>query len=302
MRREGDLLVKHLVSAESQALICAPFIKAGVLRRLLTAIPAGTQVSVVTRWIAFEVASGVSDLETFEVVSSRPNASLALIDGLHAKIYVADGRVLTGSANLTAKALGWCPNANLEVLTFAEPDCPSVANCLDAIGNARTATSEERDRIAEEARELSLPRSPEAVEEVANLASTWYPRLGDPRRLFPIYARRSLDRMMSSTLEAAQHDLGALGIQPGLSEIEFWGSVARAFAAMPAIGQLLAKVDSDLTDDDAEALIASTPIPNGMPPDQQWLVVREWIAHLLSDRIEIAPQRFVTRRRPGGAR
>ena len=169
MRLEGDLLIEHLARAHSHALLCAPFIKAGVLRRVLAAIPAGTQVSVVTRWNAVEIASGVSDLETLEVVAGRANASLALIDGLHAKMYVADGQVLTGSANLTAKALGWCPNANLEVLTPAAPDYPSVANCLEAIGTARVATSEERDRIAEEVRGLSVPRSPEAVEEDAEL-------------------------------------------------------------------------------------------------------------------------------------
>jgi hypothetical protein len=302
MRREGDLLVEHLAGAKGDALLCAPFVKAGVLRRVLAAIPAGTRVSVITRWHAVEVASGVSDLDVFDVVSSRANTTLALIDALHAKIYVADGSVLTGSANLTAKALGWCADANLEVLTLAAQDCPSVADCMAAISTARAATIEERDRIAEDARGITTLRLPEAVEEEAELATTWYPRLGDPRRLFPIYAGRSLDRMMSATLEAGTHDLNALGIPPGLTESDFKLAAARAFTAMPSIGRLLSLVDRDLTDADAEELIAATPIPNGMAADQQWLVVREWIAHLLSDRIEVAPQSFVTRRRPGGPR
>lgn len=302
MRREGDLLVAHLAGARKGITLCAPFVKAGVLRRLLAIVPPHVTVAVVTRWIAPEIAAGVSDLEVFDVASERPGASLMLLDELHAKIYVSDSEVLTGSANLTAKALGWCEQPNLEVLVPVNVSHPSVTNCLAAIAGARRATSDERDRIAEEARGLSQTRALEAEEDDAGLASTWFPKLGDPARLFPVYAGLGLDRMMAPTVEAAGRDLAALALPPGLREPEFRAAAAQAFAAMPAIERLLSLVEGDLVDEDAVAMVASTPMNDGMPPDQQWLVVREWMAHLLSDRIEVAPQSFVTRRRPGGAR
>ncbi|SFJ38467.1 PLD-like domain-containing protein [Methylobacterium brachiatum] len=302
MRREGDQLVAHLAGARKEVTLCAPFVKAGVLRRLLATVPSHVPVVVVTRWKAPEIAAGVSDLEVFDVAGKRPGASLALLDELHAKIYVSDGVVLTGSANLTAKALGWCERPNLEILVPIDASYPSVVNCLAAIAGARRATSEERDQIAEEARGLAQTRIPEAQDEDAELASMWLPKLGDPARLFPVYAGLGLDRMMASTVEAAGRDLTALAIPSGLREPEFRAAAARAFASMPAIERLLTLVDEDLVDEDAVAEVASTPMNDGMPPDQQWLVVREWMAHLLSDRVEIVPQSFVTRRRPGGTR
>lgn len=302
MRREGDLLVAHVAQAQSRVLLCAPFIKAGVLRHLLGAIRPGIAVDVVTRWDPHEVGSGVSDLEVFDLLASRPGATLRLLDTLHAKIYLADDLALAGSANLTAKALGWCAQANVEILVPTDIADPSIAACLAALGTSRLATSSERDLIAAEASAIAISRLPEAEEVVPALAAIWFPKLGDPRRLYPVYAGLHLDRMMSSTIEAARHDLSALGIAEGLTEAEFHGTAGHAFAAMPAIGRLLALVESDLPDDEAMALVAETPMSDGMPPDQQWLVIREWMAHFLSDRIEVAPQSFVTRRRPGGAR
>lgn len=302
MRREGDLLVEHLAGARERVQLCAPFAKAGVVRRLLSAIPTGVQVTLTTRWHASEVAAGVSDLEVLDVITGRPGASMTLLDVLHAKLFVADGAVLAGSANLTAKALGWCDRPNVEVLTLVDGQSPSVLGCLEAIAMARPATAEERDKVAAEANLLTLPRSAEAAEEDERLSSTWLPTLGDPARLYPVYASIGLDRMMGSTIEAARYDLAALGIAPGLREADFKTTVARAFVAMPAIVRLLSLVDRDLTDEDATALIAAIPLTGPMPPDQQWLVAREWMASLLSERIEVAPQSFVTRRRPTGSR
>lgn len=64
MRREGDLLIAHLATARRGVLLCAPFIKAAVAKRLLSVIPPGVPVEIYTRWHVEEVAAGVSDLTT----------------------------------------------------------------------------------------------------------------------------------------------------------------------------------------------------------------------------------------------
>lgn len=303
MRRDGDLLIEHLATAREQVLLCAPFIKAPVLRRLLEALRPEVHVRVVTRWRADEVAAGVSDLETLDIVEARPNTTLALLDPLHAKVYVADGRAIVGSANLTAKALGWCRHPNLEVLVPAPADDAGLVACLDELASARLASEEERTKI--DAAVAALPPRPpssEAGELDEARAAIWLPRLGDPRRLFPVYAGVGVDRMIRPTVDAASHDIEALGLPAGLDEAAFNAAVARAFAGMPAIARLLAEVDRDLVDDDAVRIIAELPLADRMPPDQQWLVVREWITRFMADRIEVAPQSFVTRRRPGSGR
>ena len=86
MRRDGDRLVEHLSSARREVLICAPFIKAGVIAKVLSAIPDNVEVRVITRWLPREIAVGVSDLAVFDLVAEHGNASLRLLDRLHAKI------------------------------------------------------------------------------------------------------------------------------------------------------------------------------------------------------------------------
>jgi len=147
MRRDGDLLVEHVSAAKSRVVLCAPFMKVGVVKRLLAAITPGVAVEIVTRWHAEEVAAGVSDLGVFDLAAARPGTSLSLLDHLHAKLYFADEALLAGSANLTATALGWCNDPNLELLTPVSSADPAVRRCMEGLALARPATATERDAI-----------------------------------------------------------------------------------------------------------------------------------------------------------
>ena len=169
MRRDGDVLVGHLSGARTRVLLCAPFIKAGVLKRLLTVIPTSVTLDVVTRWRPEEIAAGVSDLEIYDLVFDRSGGSLRLLDNLHAKIYVADEAVLAGSANLTATALGWCDDPNIELLTLIPITDPAIANCLGVLATARNASQEERDRIRAVAD--TLQRAPTAFFRSSSISS-----------------------------------------------------------------------------------------------------------------------------------
>ncbi|MCP3733834.1 phospholipase D family protein [Sphingomonas sp. RP10(2022)] len=298
MRRDGDILLAHVAAATRQLILCAPFIKAAVLRRLLAAMNPDVGVCVVTRWHADEVAAGVSDLETFDIVAARPGSELRLIDRLHAKLYLADDRALVGSANLTATALGWCDRSNLEILLEAGTGDPSIARCVEEAAAARLATAEERDRIASEAASLKVPRSVEATEVDEARATNWMPRLAAPARLYQVYNGLGADRLTAASLEAARHDLEALAILPGLSEPAFRAAVSTSLTTMPVLAAILAAVDGDLGDEDAVAMIAALPGESTMEPELQWVVVRDWMTHFLGDTLEIAPRSYVTRRKP----
>ncbi|WP_295187788.1 phospholipase D family protein [uncultured Brevundimonas sp.] len=302
MRRDGDLLLAHLATARRAVLLCAPFIKAPVLERLLSAIDPAVAVEVVTRWRAAEIAAGVSDLEVFDIVFARPGATLSIKDELHAKLYIADDEVLIGSANLTATALGWCDKPNLELLTAAAISNPEVQACRLALAGARLASEEERATLQVLVNQIEAPRLPEGEPVDPALAEPWLPRLGAPERLFMAYLPAVRERLTAESLETADRDLQALDLPAGLSETQFRAAVAERFMAMPVVRQLLAAADQDLTDADAVALIDGFLPTSDLAAPLRWSVVREWLTYFLRDRYEIAPQSFVTRLRPGASR
>jgi hypothetical protein len=257
MRRDGDRLLDHLASARQSVTLCAPFIKAGVLSSLLRHIPTETTVKVITRWLPLEVAVGVSDLEIFDIVAARSGASLWLLDRLHAKLYVADGRVLGGSANLTGAALGWSPNPNLELLTELSPSDDAVQCCLAQLEEARPATAEERERVRKLADGTKTPKIA-LVDDVEPDAepTLWLPSLGAPAKLYQAYYEPTRGRLPPDVLDAATADLVALDLPTGLSEADFHGAVAQRLIKMPAIQRLLGDAADGLADDTVEGLVA----------------------------------------------
>jgi len=303
MRRDGDRLLAHLAGARHHVLLCAPFIKVGVLENLLRAVAAQVAVEVVTRWIPAEVAVRVSDLEVFDLVGGRTGATLRLLDCLHAKLYMADDRILAGSANLTGPALGWSSKPNLELLTELTRTDPAVEACLAQLEEARGATAAERDRVRELAGAIVVPQLDLVADiESATAPSLWLPKLAAPQRLYQAYVARTRDRLTTSVLEAAVDDLAALAIPAGLTESAFKEAVAAAFRGMPAVDRILRAAADDLQDADGIELICEMSIDDGIPPEARWLIVREWLTHFLGDLYEIAPQNFVLRLKPGAGR
>lgn len=302
MRRDGDLLVEHVARAKDRVMLCAPFIKSGVLKRLFSAIGSSVAVDIVTRWRAEEVAAGVSDLAVFDLATERPGTTVKLLDNLHAKLYLSDDQLLAGSANLTATALGWCDDPNLELLTSISADDPAVRRCLDSLTLARNATAEKRDEIQAIVDTLQRAQLPAGQSVDETLALLWLPRLAAPERLFSAYTVSTRERLTASTIEAADHDLRALGIAPGLGEAAFKSQVADRFSAMPAIAAILHAARSDLTDAAGAELIRTLSPVTEMSAEQHWQIVRDWLTFFLQDQYEIAPQSFVTRLRPGAGR
>lgn len=302
MRRDGDLLLEHVARATKGVMLCAPFVKFGVAKRLLAAIRPGVTVEIITRWHAEEVAADVSDLAVLDLAVGRPNTTLRLLDNLHAKLYFADDALLAGSANLTATALGWCEDANLELLVPVPANDEAVLRCRAAVAAARLATAAERAAI--QAVVDTLQRAPlpagRAVDD--GLAGSWLPKLAAPERLFTAYVPSARERLTSSAIEAADHDLAALAIAPNLDEAAFRSQVAYRFTRMPAIAGILDAVRGDLTDSEAADLVRALMGDALMSASARWGIVRDWLTFFLSDTYEIAPQSFVTRLRPGAGR
>jgi len=300
---DGERLKALVSGAREHVLLCAPFIKVGVLGALLPAINDSVAVRIVTRWRAAEVASGISDLEVFALAAERPNTALALLDDLHAKLYLADDEGLAGSANLTGAALGWSEKSNVELLLPVKRSDPDVVRLLRRLDDAAPATEALRSAIEAEAASLEAAQLDEgaelsdATQSVRHYA--WLPRCAAPGRLRAIYEDPQTTAVVDGTRDDGLADLRDLHLPAGLSHVEFDEAVRETLLLMPAVRRMIDRIPQGLIDTAAIALVAEArPDLTGSDAALQWRIVREWIAEFFRDQFEVAPETFITRLRP----
>lgn len=303
MLADGERLKALVQNARAEVLLCAPFIKVRALGAILSGIDERISVRIVTRWRAAEVASGISDLEVFELANARPETELALLDDLHAKLYLADDEGFAGSANLTAAALGWSETSNVELLLPVKRSDPDVARLLRRLETADAATYAIRTAIAAEAAALSAARLDEGQDMSENmevvLKHAWLPSCAAPGRLRAIYDDPRTSAVVEGTREDGLADLRDLHIPSGLSPSEFDAAVRETLLLMPAFRRIVDRIPQGLTDAAGIALISDVrPDLNPSNAALQWRIVRDWISEFFRDEFEVAPESFVTRLRP----
>ncbi len=274
-QQPGDVLLDLAAAAEDVLLLVAPYVKVGALKRILDARNPTGGVKVVTRWRLDELASGVSDIEVYSLLRER-GAKLALHSSLHAKYYAAGNQALIGSANITAAALGWREDANLEILVQSPREgLRHFEHELDA------GTIDVDDRLYERFR-AALAAFPPVKFEGGSEGSTqlfqgWRPTLRHPEDLHTAYAGAGRDLSRSSR-EAAQFDLRALSPPPGLSRVQFdlWiGTQLRQHPEAMAIDSFLARPRrfGEMRD-----FIVQRGAVDGDRGWQQWM---RWLLHFL---------------------
>ncbi|MDJ0577652.1 MAG: phospholipase D family protein, partial [Xenococcaceae cyanobacterium MO_234.B1] len=228
----GTELEKLCAEARNEVLLVAPFIKAPVLEKLLNEIPLDVPLRCVTRWFPEEIVAGVSDLEVWSLIKERPNSSLWLRPDLHAKYYRADEQCLVGSANLTAKALGWSNQSNLELLVTITAQEPSIktfetkllTGCVPVDEDLFEQISATVKLLAEQhpdslARSLSIVELKEENLTTNNLVAVdaWLPTLRNPEDLYLAYSGLT-EKLSTASKIAALTDLRSLTIIPNLSQ------------------------------------------------------------------------------------
>ncbi|WP_435595560.1 phospholipase D family protein [Streptomyces albogriseolus] len=222
--------------AAEEVVIVAPFIKRPIFEETITTVPSAVRkITCVTRWAPAEVAAGVSDPEIIEVAQSDDRISIALCPSLHAKLYRADGRCLVGSANLTGKATGRVPNANVELLLEVPIDHPEVQRVLGQINTRSTiATPHTAALVRQQAQLLRSERVTPPSEDEA--APYWFPETRRPANVYALYSGR---QRFTSLVEAGiVRDLAMLDVPAGLPEDAFNSEVEARLHAIPELGQL----------------------------------------------------------------
>lgn len=294
----GDRVLELCRQSSGEVLVAAPFVKDHALARLLEVLPqAVTGFTCVTRWFPEEVASRVSDLEVFDRLAVRSGSRLLLLPTLHAKLFRFGARCLVGSANLTGRALGWTSPPNLELLAEVPADHPDVAAFLKMLREAASpATAALRDEVAEAARrlrELGPVAAPlDTVEDpAASSPRTWLPSCSRPDQLWSVYSDASDKWMLiASNVQAAEADLKALGIPPGLSREMFTQHVAARIRAMPLVAEIDGRAAAGIADGEAVALIREAVPDCGIAVEDAWSVLKDWIVHFLPSNYRRAVQ------------
>ena len=102
--------------ARHRVVVVSAFVGAEALDKILESVPEEVeQIAVFARWDTNDIASGATDWQAWDV-ASRHAVPFYACPGLHAKMYIADEKALVGSANATARGLGFGGISNLELL------------------------------------------------------------------------------------------------------------------------------------------------------------------------------------------
>jgi len=279
---------QFLATATNNVVLVAPFIKKEVFQAALDAVPSEVEeITCVTRWSVAEVAAGVSDPEIAELAQRDGRATIRLCHNLHAKLYVADGRCLVGSANLTAKATGRAPAANVELLIETDTAHAEVQRVLSILEAASVpGTVELAEQIREQASLLQSDEdSPSVVVPGQDQQSArWLPETRNPDRLYQVYNGRH-HYIGSDVLAGVLRDLAYLDIGPGLDEQRFGSEVLIRLHAMPELHALLTAGRMNLAEMKAGLLAAG-----GISSEQAQRAVETiaaWLRHF--DDVHLVP-------------
>ena len=134
----GNGLGDMCISAEERLVFVSPFVKRSSLEHFIKKVNPDSKIekNLITTWNLSDIASGVSDLSVYPFARDH-GWSVRLVEGLHAKVYVADHRALLGSANLTNSgfSLG-STSGNIETGTLLHVDQSMSAWLDDLFANS----------------------------------------------------------------------------------------------------------------------------------------------------------------------
>lgn len=289
----GVGILELIRAANDRVVIAAPYIKSPTLRRLLDAVPETvSECACVTRWLPEDIASGVCDLEILDDIAGARGGRLLVHPHLHAKYYSNGRDSLVGSANLTARGLGWHTPSNVELLVALPVEFAGLAEWEHSLlSSAVQATEELRERIRRQADALKEDEAPRRLPEVEDDTATeaertlWVPQCPTPDRLWQVYRGRGADTMVSSAFKAAQEDLTALSPPQGLTQDLFTAYVAGILKQMPLLAEIDKLASAGLTDAKAHEFLADRlgSSDHDDDYDRVWRVIKQWLVHFFPE-------------------
>jgi hypothetical protein len=298
----GPQLERFAEQAGGEIVLAAPFIKLGALKKII-GVAGATPIICYTRWRADEVLAGVSDLTIWPELRERPNTSLRLINPLHAKYFRFDHQVVVGSCNITSAALGYAPNANLEMAVSLARTVESdqfekvlfeasvevtdelhaaMERAVAAAALARPALAPPAENEADATTDSGEAPSSSAVEH--REWSDWLPSCRAPEMLFQVYGGTRPD-MSGGAYIAALEDLACLDLPVGLPEAIFSAYVSTALLASPMVSQVAQFAATARRFGEMRAFLKQ--ISGTSNSTNDWQTLMRWLLYFQPDRFEM---------------
>jgi hypothetical protein len=295
LTNQGEMLISLCSEAQTEILLVSPFIKAPVLQKILTSIKSEVTIKCVTRWFPEEIITGVSDLEVWSIIQSYSDASLWLRNDLHAKYYRADNQCLIGSANLTAKALGWSNQPNLELLVQMPANQPFLQlfeqqlchNCIQVNNYLYQQYLTLINQL--KTQNFAVSKSKLSIElDIAN-NNIWLPTLRNPEELYLAYSGK-IENLTTIACENAISDLKLFSIPSHLEQTAFNNYVGILLLQKPIIQQIDSFVQTPQRFGTVRDFLASLPCTNlpNFNPEHSWQTLMRWLLYFLPSRYALS--------------
>ena len=285
----GDDLTSLFRSAQSSALVVAPFIRSAALGQVLENIDDAVETVVVTRWRPADLLAGASDLAVFDLTESL-SIPLFLRHDLHAKLFAADDKCLVGSANVTLSALGWRTPCNLELLVPVDRGSSDIVAFEAELRSGATRATRQHQSRLHDLVELLAAESSIVIPETADDGSTpgllppnWAPRTMNPEEFYYAYVGE-FDKISRTARPMMYEELNQLGIAPGMQELEFRTWVAAAIGQTPLISGVTKHIDrtGSMSEQEFERLLVDIGVDTADYSARDGLqVLQRWLTHFL---------------------
>jgi hypothetical protein len=289
----GDELEALCKQASGDVFIAAPFIKSYALERLLSAIPFGVKTTVIVRFLPGDLASGVTDFEIVSRLWGRENTEVYMHQAIHAKLYRIDGWAMIGSANVTARALGWCAAPNIELLIKQ----PASHEAIFAVEQLLRATSV---RLTSEVAEMilaAMPAIPKTFEETPTDDRIWIPGCPRPELLWMVYSTGDASTLIREAVMASKRDLQTIAPPAGLRKDIFESTIRAVFLSSPFFLALSPHLAGNGLSDSEGAEWLTRMFHEDLQETAQdtWMVVKRWLRTFGPDKLLIEAETERTR-------
>jgi hypothetical protein len=285
----GEVVLELAENALERVVIAAPFIKGAALEHIVSELREGIELTVVTRWVPEEIASGVSDVEVWDVVRALSDAELRLFPGIHAKYFRFDDAVLLGSANVTARALGWVPRPNLELLvevaasSLASFEADLLSGSFEVDDLTADAMREAAQVVAGNSRVFS---SVSGESEDSDDEDVWFPRSLQVQYLFDCY-RGNEESVISSVFVDGLSDLQWLRVPQGLDRSSFTNYVAVRLQQLPYVAIVDESAAKAISRSQGQALLAHLGVAADSSACEDWDRLVGWLVTFLPRRFRV---------------
>lgn len=298
----SDLIQK----SESTIELYAPYISSSALREVIKSKNSKARVAIVTTWKISDIAFGASDLSIYPYCKDN-GIFLFLNQDLHLKTFVSDYRkLLTGSANLTNRALGLSAKANYETLVKVDNPPQPYLVYLSRIRKEATLVT---DEIAAQFKELYDKHRKEILDNrnLVDEAQLDFDTSLDSRKSFLISAlpmSRSIDQLYEvltgkadfddEVLANARHDIANFDLEKlnSLDPSEFKRQLGNRFFQHPFIAELCAFIDEEefrrfgTIKEWVHNTCTDVPVPSRRSLSDNVQVLYNWLVDLGPDRFE----------------